>query len=60
MFVLLAKYFIHKCKHSLRIPRLNIFLCDFNYFIKTLKRINNKKSVKFVKMKVSDIMLSDM
>lgn len=58
IFILLAKYFIHKCKFALREPKLNNFLCDFNYLIKTLKIIKNKKSVKLLKL--YDVLLSEM
>ncbi len=50
VFILLGKYYIHKCKFSSTSPKLRNFLCDFNYLIITLKNINTKKSVKFVKL----------
>ncbi len=50
VLILLGKCYIHKCKFSSTSPKLHHFLCDFNYLIITLKNINTKKSVKFVKL----------
>ena len=49
LFILLAKYHIHKSKFSKHPPKINLFLIELNMYIEALKNIDNKKCTKTLK-----------
>ncbi len=46
LFILLAKFHIHKQKFLNSSPMLNLFCSDFDFYISSLRLLKNKRSVK--------------
>ncbi len=46
LFILLAKFYIHKQTFLNSSPLLNLFCSDFDFYISSLRLLKNKKSVK--------------
>jgi len=47
--IIVAKFYFHKQRFLMKIPIFNEFLCEVNYLIKSLRKIDNRKCFSFLK-----------